>query len=517
MPLLNATDRKFLQALSRLSYCNPFLPERMELERVVLGSDFDEASAVWSLRHEWDGERANVERLTALVEPMAERLREELAGGASAERHELLLYEDLILYLLYYRFRDSLRQTIEETKAAGVSSKKIPYWRQFRETFDRFLRMPGRQLPTDHDPAHIFAGFFQMRRAFHHIYHSIIGGSLPAAQLRATVWQSIFTHDLRRYRRTLFATLGDVTTLVAGPSGTGKELVARAVGMSRYIPFDVDSGRFSEDFAASFHALNLSALSPTLIESELFGHCRGAFTGAVSDRQGWLEVCGPLGTVFLDEIGELDAAIQVKLLRVLETRTFQRLGETALRRFHGKIIAATNRDLAAEMREGRFRQDFYYRLCSDMITTPSLKDQLADSPDDLHNLLLFIADRVAGDEAEPLAAEVEAWIDQHIGRDYDWPGNIRELEQCVRNVMIRGRYLPSAEGAVGGDWQQALIAELQTGALSADELLRLYCTIAYSRLGSYEQTAKQLKLDRRTVKSKIDEDLLKKLKGNAAE
>jgi transcriptional regulator with PAS, ATPase and Fis domain len=112
---------------------------------------------------------------------------------------------------------------------------------------------------------------------------------------------------MRRYRRLLFDRMTDISTLVMGASGTGKELVARAIGLSRYIPFDATRGGFVEDFEGSFIALNLSAMSPTLIESELFGHRRGAFTGAVADRVGFLEACPPLGTVFLDEIGELDA------------------------------------------------------------------------------------------------------------------------------------------------------------------------------------------------------------------
>ena len=185
--------------------------------------------------------------------------------------------------------------------------------------------------------------------------------------------------------------MGDVTTLVIGPSGTGKELVARSIGLARYIPFDPAGGCFAESFAESFHAVNLSALSPTLIESELFGHRKGSFTGAVVDRQGWFEVCPPLGTVFLDEIGELDPTIQVKLLRVLQSRGFQRMGETSDREFHGKIIAATNRDLAAAMRGGQFREDFYYRLCADVIHTPSLREQLAEAPDDLPAILDALA------------------------------------------------------------------------------------------------------------------------------
>src|SRR5262249_2233744 len=170
--------------------------------------------------------------------------------------------------------------------------------------------------------------------------------------------------------------------LITGPSGSGKELVAQAIGLARYIPFDAERQAFVENFAGSFYALNPSALSPTLIESELFGHRRGAFTGAVQDRAGWREGGRRLGTVFLDEIGELEPALQVKLLRVLQTRTFQRLGDTRDRRFHGKIIAATNRELATEMAAGRFRKDLYYRLCSDIVVTPALQEHLRPPPGD---------------------------------------------------------------------------------------------------------------------------------------
>ena len=204
----------------------------------------------------------------------------------------------------------------------------------------------------------MIACFFQLRRAFFHVFFFIVGRSPAAARLRAAAWESIFTHDLRRYQRSLYRHLGDVTTLITGPSGTGKELVARAIGLSRYVPFDGQAGRFVENFHEGFHAVNLSALSPTLIESELFGHRRGAFTGAVADRVGWLESCPANGSVFLDEIGELDPAIQVKLLRVLQRRTFQRLGDTADRRFPGKILAATNRDLVAEIDGGAVPRRF---------------------------------------------------------------------------------------------------------------------------------------------------------------
>jgi transcriptional regulator with GAF, ATPase, and Fis domain len=315
------------------------------------------------------------------------------------------------------------------------------------------------------------------------------------------VWQSIFSHDIKRYYRVLFRHMSDYTTLVTGPSGTGKELVARAIGQSRYIPFDTKTRRFAEEFSTSFHALNLSALSPTLIESELFGHKRGTFTGAVADRAGWLEVCGALDTVFLDEIGELDPSIQVKLLRVLQTRTFQRLGETTDRQFQGKIIAATNRDLSRLVDDGAFRADFYYRLCSDIITTPSLREQLANDPKDLYNLVLFIAKHIVNEEAEPLAHEVVEWIEANLGQDYHWPGNFRELEQCVRNMLIRRSYVPPHRAA---DTCDDLVSEIRRGQLTAEQLMQRYCTIVYTQCGSYQAAARRLGLDRRTVQSKVE-------------
>jgi transcriptional regulator with GAF, ATPase, and Fis domain len=295
--------------------------------------------------------------------------------------------------------------------------------------------------------------------------------------------------------------MGDISTLIVGPSGTGKELVARAIGLARYVPFSSKKGDFEEDFVNSFHPLSLPALASTLIESELFGHCRGAFTGAVADRCGYLELCEACGTVFLDEIGELEHIVQVKLLRVLQARTFQRLGDTQLRRFRGKIIAATNLDLAAEISTGRFREDLYYRLCSDIIVTPSLREQLADSPGDLLPLVRFIAQQIAPEEAEPIANEVVGWITTHLDSDYVWPGNFRELEQCVKNVLVRGEYTPASHARQ--ETREALTKALLEGTLTADEAISLYCRLVYEKTGSYVAAARQLKLDRRTVRARL--------------
>jgi len=422
-----------------------------------------------------------------------------MVAGSAASDADRLSYEDVVLYLLYSRYEDDWFALI--TSAAGDRGN---CWERFRRDVEHWLHVPGVRPPELPETAHLFASLFQVRRAFHHIFWHVVGGSMPMARLRAAVWESIFTHDMRRYRRALWNRMADVTTLVVGPSGTGKELVARAIAWSRYIPFDSKRGKFTAHFADLLHPLNLSALAPTLVESELFGHRRGAFTGALQDRTGWLEECTAHGTVFLDEVGDVDVGIQVKLLRVLQSRTFERLGDTAPRQFRGKIIAATNRDLAAEIQGGRFRADFYYRLCADIVATPPLAEQLRDAPDELTNLVLFLAHRMVGEaEADVLAREVESWIRTHLGRDYPWPGNVRELEQCMRNVMIRGEYHPQELRPSAGA-RATLARDTIAGALTADQLLGRYCTLVYAETGSYLETARRLGLDRRTVKSKVD-------------
>jgi DNA-binding NtrC family response regulator len=169
------------------------------------------------------------------------------------------------------------------------------------------------------------------------------------------------------------------------------------------------------------------------------------------------------------------------------------------------------------MRENRFRDDLYFRLCGDMIVTPSLREQLDESPDDLQNLILFIVKGIEGipeSEANLLAEEADQWIRKQpsLGHGYAWPGNFRELEQCVRNVMIRKRYQPPAYEALD-EPRRALAAAVEKGSLSLAELGRRYCTLVCSQTDTIGEAAKRLGIDRRTLKDKIDPELMAKLRG----
>jgi len=212
----------------------------------------------------------------------------------------------------------------------------------------------------------------------------------------------------------------DTSVLILGESGTGKELVARALHRQ--------SARASKPFVA----INCAAITETLLESELFGHEKGAFTGAVVQKKGKLEI-GEGGTVFLDEIGELAQPLQAKLLRVLQQREFERVGGTRTHKLNVRMIAATNRDLAAEARRGAFREDLYHRLNVVSLRVPPLREHPADIP----ALSRYFLQRSAAQcrrRVNAIAPETE----RHLAQ-YSWPGNIRELENAIERAVVLGQ------------------------------------------------------------------------------
>jgi transcriptional regulator with GAF, ATPase, and Fis domain len=204
----------------------------------------------------------------------------------------------------------------------------------------------------------------------------------------------------------------DLPVLVLGETGTGKELAAAAVH------------HFSPRREGPIVSFNCAAIQESLAESELFGHEKGAFSGAVSNKAGLFETAGG-GTLFLDEVGELSLPIQAKLLRVLETRRFTRVGSVAERPIDVRVVAATNRDLLAEVESGRFRRDLYFRLSAAAVWLPPLRDRPREIPL-LAQSFLDAARRAPGRKAASLTNEALRRL-----AAYPWPGNIRELKNCM--------------------------------------------------------------------------------------
>ena len=496
MYMLDTDTAARLDAIGKLGFTNPFGPERPRLEAVIVGEDVAR-SLPWSRSLDWPLEDPALPAIQEEAERQMAEAQAGLARGKAYTKRERDLIRGVALYVLYYRYDTELYQSITSDSPADTVTFYDAFNNDFHELF-KWVEPPAWAAT----PADLLALFFQTRRAFHFVFHQILGTSVAAAKLRANVWESLFTHDPWRYLAHLQGRMHEASTLILGPSGTGKELVASAIGLSSFIPFDDERRRFARDYRTGFHPLHLAAMSKTLIESELFGHKKGAFTGASADRMGHLEGRSASETIFLDEIGELDPEIQVKLLRVLQSRTFHRLGDTEPRSFGGKVVAATNRDLSREMEAGRFREDLYYRLCSDIIQTPSLQEQVAGNVDELGHLVSVLVQRTLGSSDSATFEEIMSGIEQGVGYDYPWPGNIRELEQCVRNLLIHGHYHPPMAPSQAGTLDP-LFNQMQAANATLDEVVSTYTTWVYTQRGSYTQAATTLEIDRRTVAKHI--------------
>ena len=233
------------------------------------------------------------------------------------------------------------------------------------------------------------------------LYRDIVGAS---ARMR------------RIFRLVKKVALTDSTVLIMGESGTGKELIARSLHLQ------------SRRARGPFVAVNVAALPESLIESELFGHARGAFTGATAERPGLIEAADG-GTLFLDEIGDMPLATQVRLLRTLESSEVRRVGDTVTRLVDVRVIAATHRDLRREMAEGRFREDLYYRLNVVQIDLPPLRERR----EDIGLLASYFLERLSATAGRPgLTFSPEA---MDLLERYDYPGNVRELEHAIEHAI----------------------------------------------------------------------------------
>ncbi len=481
---LSPEEREFFDGVARAAFSNPFGDERLDLDRRIAGVS------------------ARTPKGQVLQRAMA-RVQQRVAGLEEAGRADLRLYsgEDRqvlrsgLLFDVFHRFTHEFDRLIRQQMADGETTCGVPFAR------DALGMIAARGFSRD-EARRYFAFFFQMRRAFYFIDRGLAGVSPCMGELRRHLWNNIFTHDIRWYESYLWNRMEDFSTLLLGETGAGKGAAAAAIGRSGFIPFDEGRERFAESFARNFISINLSQYPETLIESELFGHKKGAFTGAIDHYKGVFARCSRHGAIFLDEIGDVGVPVQIKLLQILQERTFCPLGSHEQQRFSGRVIAATNRPLDKLRESGEFRDDFFYRLSSDIIAVPTLRQRLQEDPGELDVLLALVVGRTIGEASGEVVAMVREVLGREPGPGYGWPGNVRELEQAVRRILLTRSYRGEF-GVEPGDVRGELLAGIDAGRLDAQGVLAGYCALLYRRYGTYEHVAKVTGLDRRTVKKYV--------------
>jgi len=481
---LSHDERLFFSQVHLAVLANPFSDRRVEIDRNISGLFPDSPRQ--------DVLQATIDEVGSRLSLIEKDGRGDISRFQGEDRNMLLT---ACLFDVFHRFIDRFDELIAEQIRAGKNPAPVKFAKEFTES----LKNRGF---GDGEVLHFIALCYQLRRAFYFIDRGLVGRSPCVRTLRESLWNNVFTCDLSLYHQVLWSRMEDFSTLILGETGTGKGTAARAIGQSGFIPFDEKTGRFKESFLKTFLPLNISQFSENLIESELFGHRKGSFTGAVDEHKGLFDQCSPHGAIFLDEIGEVPLPVQIKLLKILEERVFSPVGSHDEHRFEGRIIAATNREFAELSGSNFFRRDFFYRLCSDIIVVPPLRERIREDAGELDDLLVHAVEKIVGRPSEDLVVMVNKEILGRLGRDYPWPGNVRELGQMVRRVLLK-RTVQDRAWSAPASGGTGLPGLMDQGRMSAMDLVKTYCRMLYDRHGNLGEVARITLLDRRTVKKYI--------------
>jgi len=471
-------NKELIKLISRAAFENPFSREREELDRKIVGGNKKLSRS------------AIINKVIKISSDNIKQLKNKNINNYSGEEKQDIIY--LFLFEVYHKYRVQFDDLIVKQIAAGDSSLKVPFSNSALSDLINYGF-------DENEAARYFSIFYQMRRSFYFIFNTLPGKSNCMEDFHRSLWDNIFTHDIRRYEKNLWNKMEDFSTLLLGETGTGKGTAAAAIGRSGFIPFNIKGQFFEESFMKTFVQINLSQFPETLIESELFGHRKGAFTGAVESHEGVFSLSSFCGSIFLDEIGDVSIPIQIKLLRILQDRTFSPVGSHKKLRFDGRVIAATNKSIDKLRQEGSFRDDFFYRLCSDIITVPTLRQRVSENSSELSLLLKKTINKITSQDSKEIYDMVYETVISSLGNNYSWPGNVRELEQCVRRILLTNQYKGDVK-PVSKDLQNKIADDIFAENYDAQTLIADYCKLLYERYGSYQNVARITSLDRRTVK-----------------
>ncbi|MBT8334410.1 MAG: sigma-54-dependent Fis family transcriptional regulator [Desulfobacterales bacterium] len=480
---LQPGDRDSFRVLSDFAFRNPFDKKSLQLAYRVAGGKYPVGEPLSN----------------KVFERVKQQLEKVTVKGEISWQQFSGEDQDLVRVAILHDSYDRCHKKFDDLISKQIKENDSTYPVSFANKTLLLLRQRGFSVE---DSLRYFSFYYQLRRAWYFINHGLTGQSDSMDTLRSHLWRSVFTSFPRWYEKFLWNRMEDFSTFLIGETGTGKGTAAAAIGRSGFIPFDEKKNCFVESFTDNFIEINLSQFPESLIESELFGHRKGAFTGAVDNHKGIFALCSPHGSIFLDEIGDVSIPIQIKLLKVLEERSFSSVGGHDKLHFKGRIVTATNKSLAELQQQKTFREDFYYRLCSNVIPVPTLRQQISEDPSTLEALLTHTILRITGEPVPELLQTMLHTLEKEVGLEYSWPGNVRELEQAVRSILLTLRY-DRKTSTVSLDHTGDLQRAIEKESINAKELISAYCTILYRKHGTFEKVANITHLDPRTVKKHL--------------
>jgi transcriptional regulator with AAA-type ATPase domain len=506
-PLIDPRWLLFLEPVSRLYTTSPFDPAWEELERTALrigpiGGQGERRSSGGELTE-------NLKRMSGAIGTGVAIIAGALEQGATGTDHELTVYRGAALYRLFSEYGAELQRLIDED---GVD---VPFHDAFLDRYRSLFRHRGLSVP---EASHLLSLFYQARRVWYFASTKILGGSPSARAARLAIWRANIGRDACAYAGSLYRLMDEVPVLITGETGTGKELAAECVAWSRYIPFDVATRRFVRKPREDYHARNFCEVPDELVESALFGHKRGSFTGATADSTGFFGLPQVNGSLLLDEVGEIPRHIQAKLLRPLQNREYTPVGENQPREILGRLMFATHRDLEVMCREETFRPDLFERINGARIHMPSLRQILAEAPFELRTYVrAFVGKRIDDPEQAETWTEKVVVVLQATRAHHPWPRNLRELQHDTERCLLGDSAPPAPAPATiaPASPQPATTApppsseilgrRAKAGGVTLEEVERAYVTRLYALTGqNASETARRAEIDRKKVSRLLD-------------
>ena len=418
---LTTTEQHFLGTIQKIAFSNPYSEECRQ-------------ACVEFSNNKITSPHTLLESASAQVDQLLGRLKSEnkLDMALYSEEDRWLLHHG-ILFLCHYRFTPGFIKLIDEQFRQGSLNVTVTF------AADALGMMTRAGMSTEIAQRY-FSFFYQIQRAQYFLNETLIGDSPSINRLRHDLWNTIFTHDFKLYEQFLWESIKSISTVFVGEPGVGKATAARSVVCSGYVPFEDKTMTFAEPFNDFFKTVNLAQHSGVRLESELFGHQKGAYTEAVENYQGVLSRCSSYGVIYLDDITKMPGPVQAKLSTVLQHRTFSPVGSHNTQTFDGRVMASSRVSSKQLVKSGELREDLYYQLCVNEIHIPPLRQRFKELPSEFELMIRHVIKQFTGQQTDALVGRVIDGFHEHITPGYNWPGNISELEQIVKKILLVKNY-----------------------------------------------------------------------------